>query len=347
MFKRILVPLDGSARAEQAIPFAARLARTQAGSILLVRVVSNLAESGMFLTAEPSVLLQEVRDQDIIKAAGYLAQMAQAHDLAGIDVQTTVRCGGIVSSLLDVARTQQRDVIVMSSHGYTGIKRWALGSIAGQVIRHSTTPVLVLHDSDPRAFCAKGRHPLHIMVALDGSPFAEAALMPAAHLVAAVSAPARGTLHLIQLIKTPTAEETLLKGRFAARSSKAALQRSGDYLQTVRENLFRSLATIESGLTITWSVEACSDVAPSLINRAESGVGAHAPSDLIALTTHGRSGLQRLLLGSVTERMLGKTCLPLLIIRPDPHQNMQEEASVISTLHNALTVEAASWMDLL
>ncbi|HLZ59933.1 MAG TPA: universal stress protein [Ktedonosporobacter sp.] len=319
MFKRILVPLDGSPRAEQAIPFAARLARASGGSILLVRIVRVVSESGMFLTTEPSIPLQEVRDQDLVKATGYLARVAEAPDLAGIDVRIAVFSGRIITALLDVARTQQMDVIVMSSHGYTGIKRWALGSVAQQVVRHSTLPVLVLHESYTRGVFSKEVSPLHTLVALDGSAFAEAALLPAAQFVAACSAPARGTLHLTQLVKTPTVEEKLTYGRVdTTRSRKTALYRAGDYLQTVRENVFRELATVESGLTMTWSVEECIDVADTLIKIAELGEGIrkHAPCDMMALTTHGRSGLQRLFLGSVTERVLGRTTLPLLVVHP-------------------------------
>src|SRR5205085_2917156 len=104
------------------------------------------------------------------------------------------------------------DIIVMSSHGDTGFKRWVLGSVAQKVSRHSPVPVLVLHEdgSTPESIFPDPLRPLRsimALVALDGSTFAEAAIEPAANLVAALAAPAEGILLFTSIVSLPAAEQ--------------------------------------------------------------------------------------------------------------------------------------------
>ena len=316
MFKHILVPLDGSKRAEQALPVAAHLAKASGGSLLLLRVVSTFKEFGMYTGgAGAAVFLQEAIDKDLMEATAYLARIACSHDLEGIETRIAVYTGQAAAYILDVAREQEIDLIVLCSHGYTGFKHWALGSVAQKVSRHSLTPVLLLREQNLK-LKEKMEHPLRVAVALDGSPFAEAALLPAAEIVATMSAPEKGELHLMQLVEMPTVEEEfgyMLDTDFNFR--QVALQEAGEYLQAVRARLLHELPA-KSELSITWSVEECKDAADALVDIAASGkgIGTQKISDLLVLTTHGRSGLHRWLVGSVTERVLQGSTLPLLII---------------------------------
>ncbi len=196
-------------------------------------------------------------------------------------------------------------------------KHWALGSVAQKVSRQSPVPILLLRDQNVK-LKEKMAHPLRATVALDGSPFAEAVLSSARDLVTALSAPKAGELHLLQLVEMPAVEEEfgyVLDADFDLR--KVALQEAGAYLQALRERLLHELPA-QSSLQITWSVEECKDVADAIIQIAAQGggIGTHQTSDLIALTTHGRSGLHRWLVGSVTEHVLQGSTLPLLILHP-------------------------------
>lgn len=320
MFKRILVPLDGSKQAEQALPVAARLARARGGSLLLLQVVNPSNEFGTYAAGVgAAVFLQKILDQELTKATAYLVKIAHALEVEGIRTRLAVYAGQAVPYILDVAREQEIDIIVMCSHGYTGFRRWALGSVAEQVSRRSPIPVLLLHGQN-LSQKEKMAHPFRALVALDGSPFAEAALLPTAHLVTALSAPSEGELHLVQLVEVPTIEEefdSMLDSDFSARQTE--LRVAGDYLQFMQTKLLQELPT-QTGLHISWSVEECKDVADALIQNAETGngIGMHRTSDLIALTTHGRSGLQRWIAGSVTEQVLHGCTLPLLIVHPQP-----------------------------
>lgn len=319
MFKRILVPLDGSTLAEQALVPAARIAHATGGSVLLVRVVSSLQEFGMY-TPGITPYLPDILDEDLSRATAYLAQMAVSLPLSGIDTRIAVFSGPIASTLLDVVRDERIDLVVMSSHGYTGFKRWMVGSIARKIVHHCPVPVFLLrkHVQQLTSPSRHVPHPIKALVALDGSPFAEAALRPAVDLVAALSTPATGELSLMQLVKMPTVAEEMACEYLSLESDlrQAALRREGEYLQTVRERLCHEVAG--TNVTISWAVEECSDVADTLINLAErgKGIGPHSPCDLIVMATHGRGGVQCWLMGSITERVLEHSSLPMLIVRP-------------------------------
>lgn len=315
MFKRILVPLDGSSHAEQVLPLAARLARATGGSLLLLRVVDVLNTAATH-SAGTTAFLHEVQEKKRAGIAAYLAGIATSGELQHLQTHTAVFSGQPAAQILDVARQQSCDLIIMGSHGYTGIKRWALGSVAQKVARLSSAPVLLVRDQGPPLQEVQA---VRALVALDGSPFAEAALSPSLQLVAALSAPGAGELHLVQLIETPTIEEEfgfLLEAKSDFRQT--ALQTAGEYLQALRIKFLQD-DEVPTALRITWAVEECRDVADALIQIARTGRGIgpnRQASNLIALTTHGRSGLQRWIAGSIAERVLSGSTLPLLIVHP-------------------------------
>ncbi len=335
MFKRILVPLDGSTLAEQALPAAARLARATGGSVLLVRIVNPLPEFGLY-TAETAPYLRDILDERLTQATMYLAQVAAAKPLDGVKTRIAVFSGAIAPYILDVVHDEQIDLIVISSHGYSGFKRWTLGSIAQKVIHHSPVPVLLLrqHGQMLSGLSPLVPHPVRALVALDGSSFAETALRPAVELVTALSAPVRGEIQLTQLVKPPTVEEELTYEHLDIDVDirQATLYKSGEYLHNVRERLLQEMP--DTDINITWSVEEGYDTAETLIKLAERGEGiaSQQPCDLIVMATHGRGGLQRWLLGSITERVLEHSSLPALIVRSkepvakEPEPNQEEEA---------------------
>jgi nucleotide-binding universal stress UspA family protein len=315
MFQRILVPLDGSPRAEQALPVAAWLARASGGSAVLLQVVTPPIDYGGGLAQAP-LLTEQVIESELAKASSYLDQVAKSRELAEIKTTTDVVFGLPAPNILDAAMSNSADLIVMCSHGRTGFTRWALGSVAQKVALHSPVPVLVLRAGEPvpPASHADVTRPFSALVALDGSPLAEMALAPAANLVTALGAPAGGALHLIQVVKMfpTTAEEG-----FVSELNEEALARAKAYLAAVKERLQERFKDLK--LSVTWSVALDSDVPDAIIGTAEHGErieGAEGlgGSDLIAMSTHGRGGLERWMIGSVTERVLDATKQPLLVV---------------------------------
>ena len=319
MFKRILVPLDGSGRAERALPVAARLARASGGSIFLVRVLSTEPASLPSAPAKP-LLIQTVGEADRGLAESYLAGVAGSDLLAGIPVQTHVPVGLISPSILAVAADTHADIIVMCSHGYTGVRRWwMMGSVAAKVARFSQAPVLVLREGGP---VPEERHPgeppLRVLVPLDGSDYAQAALEPAAYMAAALAAPGQGGLHLTHVV--PPAHEAKRPGRAArtAHNTQAGQNMARDYLDATMRHLRDRFADLN--LALTSSVVVDDDMAQGIIRVAENGgddegTEVFGGCDAIAMTTQGYSGPQPWV-GSVTERVLETSRLPLLIVRP-------------------------------
>lgn len=323
MFKQILVPLDGGTLAERALPVAARIARASGGSIILLRVVSPPVEYGYWNYSMPTATMSlgGLADADIDNATDYLKGLAGSSDLAGVHTSIEVHSGPAAMVIFNVTQSQHVDLIVMSSHGDAGFKRWVLGSVSQKVARHSPVPVLVLRRGQETL--SKVTHPLpyierpmRILVPLDGSALAKEALIPAAQLIAAIAAPGQAAMHLVRVIKP----QPLHGGQELDPTTKEhMLQRSKKYLGSITEHLKGGIAA-QLKLTVTWSVAIDADAASAIIRVAENGEDAEGSGifggcDVIAMATHGRGGMQRWAMGSITERVLQGTKLPLLIVR--------------------------------
>ena len=323
MYKRILVPLDGSTRAERSIPVAAHIARAIDGTVVLVRIATLPFTYSPYLGS--ATYADEVIEADLNEVERYLNTLANSEPLAGIKTITKAIFGSAAPEILSTANLYNVDLIVMTSQGNTGVKRWMLGSVAQKIARYSAVPVLVLHEKGP---VPAGPHldtrPLRVLVPLDGSTLAKSAIEPAAQLVAAIVAPGQGSLHLVQVVKPPTTAELRAASDHGSVESLegSKLLRAKTYLKSITDQL-RISPLAHLNLSITWSVAVAQDVAHAIIQMAENGedaegAGAFGRCDLIAIATHGRGGLQHWMLGSIAERVLGATKLPILIVRPAP-----------------------------
>ena len=324
MFKRILVPLDGSPRAERALTVAARLARAADGAIVLLNAVGIPPEYSSYAygpyLAQPTILGEEALTMKEATAKEYIEAVRHSDTLAGVAVETKVVVGAASTAIQDIASEERIDVIVMCSRGDTGFKRWALGSVAQRVSRTSEVPVLVLHEdgTTPDSAFPDRLRPLRsitALVALDGSQFAEAAIIPTAMLVSALAAPAKGTLLLTRIVPLAAPGD--------ASAREAALDEAKTYLRQVSHTYEGEVAKFAASLDT--AVATGKNVAATLIRAAEHGEEVEGKRltgscDLIAITTHGRGGLQRLTMGSVAESVLGSTKLPLLVVRPSTSQ---------------------------
>src|SRR5579859_1134104 len=131
MFRRILVPLDGSERAEEALPTAAYLARTTGASLFLLRVVTP---SFTYISAypyswEPPDVVERAIEQSEAEANDYLSRVVLTEHVDDVQHYVAVEEGSPIPCVLQFVRENQIDLIVMRSHGATGIKRWLLGSV--------------------------------------------------------------------------------------------------------------------------------------------------------------------------------------------------------------------------
>jgi nucleotide-binding universal stress UspA family protein len=321
MFKRILVPLDGSELAEHALHVAARLARASEGVLVLLRVAAIPIEHEPGETPAQTYG-EKALEKGLDVALEYLESIAHLDAIADIDIEAEALVGAVAPTILSCAQSLQADMIVMCSHGYTGLKRWSMGSVTQKVVRQSPVPVLVVREDStaPGETQPGTEHPLTALVPLDGSILAEAALEPAAQVIAALAAPAQAQLHLVEVVSIlPSYGRLRSQAAFDGEIREEAEKKAEAYLKTIKDRLHETIPG-DLNLTVTSTVVVETDVAETILTVAEKPEhvkGGDVPTcDLIAIATHGRGGLPRWLLGSVTERVMHTTKLPLLVVRP-------------------------------
>lgn len=320
MFTRIIVPLDGTEHAELALPVATRIARATGGSLLLLKVVlpQTIYEPyglGPMLATYPT------SDESASgEASPYLKEVLrrQASLFLGIKTETLELVGAPSPTIFQEARFYEADLIVLCSRGETGLKRWAFSSVAQQAVRHCPASILVLNEHGFFPPFQPRNRPLCVLLPLDGSPLSETVLEPTIRMLAALVGSQQTVLHLLRVVDIP-----FPYGRTRAFShadkimQEEEVQKAQDYLHGVMGRVQEMLPT-GLNLTIGSVTTVDTDAAKAILSEAGTTEEGQLtpPYDLIALATHGRSGLSRLLMGSVTEKLLGATLCPLFIVRP-------------------------------
>jgi nucleotide-binding universal stress UspA family protein len=295
---------------------------------------------------------------DIIEdAKAYLEQLRTNTSLDGITVETHVFLGLTAPALQDAITETKADIVIMCSHGRVGFARWALGSVAQHIARHAPVPVLILREGKPLLLDASAErgYPLRALVALDGSRLAEEVLPHAVAIFSALTGENGGELHLISVVSPFDLEVAGITEPIAVAAAKR-------YLESIVDRLHADNAAMQ--LRITSDVVVSRDIAgyligtaleaEDLLNTEKPAAPATAPDelhqgyDLMAMATHGRTGFALWSVGSVTERVLQSTQLPLLIVRPKhvPTEIAKPvEATIPAT--RELEDEISSWPGLL
>lgn len=303
MIQRILVPLDGSDLAAQVLPHVRALA-----TLFGARVT--------FMRATPD----EPPNDDVGAGPDFLAFAAADLASTGIATDTLVAQGRPAEAILDTAAQQSVDLIAMCTHGRGGLRRFVLGSVAANLIGNTTMPLLIVRGR-PAAIDDVPTQTIEyrkILVPLDGSPLA-ASVLP---VVAEVAAKADAIVVLLRAMPEPNEEAATTNSIQMLRSITGG-QTEGinggtpdpyaTQLEREREGAQSSLdlaaADLQrSGIKVETVVEFGS--AAETILR----VAANQQADLVAMGTHGRSGLQRFLLGSVADRIVRYCEAPVLLM---------------------------------
>ena len=300
MVKNILVPLDGSKVAESALPYARLLAQKLGCDVELLQVIDPAADVG----GSAGRTGENPEEQAGRSADRYLSEIAGsfAHSRARVQVRH-----GIASEvIIETAGRHPETLIVMASHGRSGIGRWLLGSVAEKVLRAGISPLLLVRASD--AAPASPQAALHsIVVPLDGSKLAEAALDPALELVRSLQ---------IELVLASAYEIPATAYYRGDDDVRAAA-----FIPT-RDELVEAMSR-ETRTYLDAKVKEVSAQAPAVRGELLEGPAAERIIDLarrtkgslIAMCTHGRSGLRRWVLGSVTEKVARHAESPVLIVR--------------------------------
>lgn len=289
MFSKILVPLDGSAMAERALPLAVQFAEAEKGHLVLFRVVPYFT----VLAADP-LLYEEMNRLGEDEALAYLRQIrADLDDPRMAD--TVCEVGSAAEGILRYAQENDVDLIVMSSHGRSGLNRWVYGSVAERVMSQAPCPTLIINSRIPTT-----QAPEKILVPLDGSELAERALQPALEIAAALGSE-------VHLLRVTTSGEMRIETDSAAEAFTDL--ESSEVIQA-QQYLEEQIAALEYA-DVRHAVQvAKGTVAEAIIDYAAGqGIG------LIVMSSHGRSGLQRWVYGSVAEKVLRSACCATMIVR--------------------------------
>ncbi len=290
---RIMIPLDGSPRSEFALGSAAYLARHMSppADIVLLNVV-DLTPTAM---AGVMPMYGSIVSQAIETGNAYLRDVALRDSLAKLKViqRTVAGTLSVSKTILAEAREINTDLIMISSSGRTGLAEMALGSVAHDLARMSEIPIMIqrMEASFDRPFDL--HQPFTALVALDGSKNAETVLPMAVEIARAL----RGKVRLFSVLPSQTGNR---------QEDTAAMDTTEAYLRDMQHHLQHMGVPAE--ISLAWG-----DPAEQIVRKSQAQ--AHG-CDLIALATHGRTGMERLIMGSVAERVVHEVRCPLLIVRP-------------------------------
>jgi nucleotide-binding universal stress UspA family protein len=304
VYRSILLPLDGSSFAEEALPMAARLARDADADLHLVHVIRPAPDVDFKSPGEDLAWRTEVREA----ASTALGERASRLRRSGVLARADVREGPVVDALLESAGDHGVDLIVVTTHGAGGFRRWWLGSVADALLRQGEAPVLLVRPWDDTSERPVDEPRFRaILVPLDGSPASEAVLPHARWLRDANDA----RLVLVRVIPSPLEVGTLygipsvrLEGEAHRLQREAALA----YLEEVSARIAGPDGT--SPAPELRVIEA-SSAAEGVLEAART-LGA----DLVALSTRGRSGFGRTVIGSVADKVVRGAAVPVLAVRP-------------------------------
>lgn len=325
MYTRLLVPLDGSKQAEQALPVAARIAGATRAEIMLLQVVPFRS---IYAGLIPDAANRESALRgDTLNAMHYLHNLTHSKQLAYTSASYVVEKGPPADVILEQADARDVDLIVISNHGHHGMDRWLLGNVAEHVTRHATMPVLVLHErenglgSTTHAEQRAREQVLRVHVPVDSSALSEEALQPASELALALAAPGRAEVHMTLIVDPFEADER------QGESQTSIVEAAEAYLA----KLAARVQTEHPVLSVTWAVGVNTDVATGILASAQGDMDTTSTEstnlrqgyDLIAMATHGRSGVRRWALGSIAERVLHASTVPLLLV----HQRVSDAYS--------------------
>lgn len=299
MFKRILVPLDGSELSERALAPALKIGELEGSLVMLLRapvaevsVIPEVAGFGSYSLRNLTEVIDEARHE----AKEYVAQLSQSSAKPNLTVESLVVEGEAAEVILTTAREKQADLIVMSTHGYSGLTRWVMGSVTERIIAHAPCPVLVVREDKPVT---------RMLIPLDGSELAERAILPGLEIATAFGA----EVEFFRAVQ-PVPQESINELEKAEHGLGTQLQDS--WLEAASEYLKQQAELAQRRGLKAKAVVRTGAAASTLLDYADA-----MEIDAVAMATHGRSGLQKWLYGSVTEKVLRAShAHTMLIVRP-------------------------------
>jgi nucleotide-binding universal stress UspA family protein len=297
MYERILVPLDGSALAEVALPYAEELSGRLGSEVTLI-FVSELVDDSYQRMRQ--LYLQNIVEVTKQAAETYLPKSGKKQK---IQVKSVTFDGNPAEQIVEYADKENVGLIVMSTHGQSGITRESLGSIANKVVRATSRPVALIR--------AKGYHPdvrrngtlTKLLLTLDGSKVGEAGIPYAVELASRLGAKVVLLRVLGMSYGTFSSTGEAFVAYYSEEQMEADKALAKDYLENIAGQLKQKGVTVETQVKFGNAAEEIISLAGEI----------HA--DLVIMSTHGRSGIGRWVFGSVAEKVLYEGYTPLMLVR--------------------------------
>lgn len=300
MHKKILVPLDGSKTAENVLPYARCFARSLQIPVELMAVV-DAPELSRNVSAAEGLFLDVLIENETRRYDAYLKDLAKNFPAGG--TQYTVTRGNAAEAIIQAAAADKGTLIAMATHGRSGLNRWLVGSVAEKVLRGASNPLLLVRATEqtPSWDTAALKS---VVVPLDGSELAESVLPWVEEFAKQLDL----DVILLRMYGVPYGAYTAGEGFYNVSRLQA-------FLSTLKDEALEYLESKATELKKKGIVKVSS--------VAKEGFGADEiiaftrplPDTLIAMCSHGHSGVKRWMLGSVTETVVRHSGNPVLVVR--------------------------------
>lgn len=286
MLEKMVLLLDTSELAEAVIPYAVHLAAKMGSELDVVNIIEDQGYPDRLAKAYLDKIVDEIKDPGIKKK------------------RSVVLHGKAADQILDYVERNNIDIVAAASHGHSGIRRWVIGSTIDKIIRGTRAPVLLVHSKEKGTTHRQAASFTHALLPLDGSKTAEAAL-PYAESIAART---KMRMSLLRAVSP-------LIDQYAGPPEGYVVDYTGKVMQALEEEALEYLKQTsklieEKGFLVSTTMIMGSPASEILKFIEKQKV------DLVVISTHGRTGFGRWILGSVADKVLHSVEVPLLLIRP-------------------------------
>jgi nucleotide-binding universal stress UspA family protein len=302
MYNRMLVPLDGSEMAEVVFPYVKEIASRLGTEVVLLHISSQAVKDFQpMIRNYVDHAAEKIQNCAIVSQQGRPSQPVKIHG--------EFVTGYPAEEILRYAEEKTVDLILMASHGRSGLKRWSVGSVADKILRSAKIPVLLVPAGIPGQVPFDQWTSRSLLVPLDGSELAES-VFPHVETLAGIGNAQVVFLRVCEPPAMPTyyspelSEIPLHWGQYAQQETARCKEVALKYMTNVENRFKKANITVHSEILV-------GKAADEMINYANK-----APFGLIVMATHGRSGLSRLVYGSVAASILVGVSNPILLIKP-------------------------------
>jgi nucleotide-binding universal stress UspA family protein len=312
MFKKIAVPLDGSALAEKALPFAVQLANKMDAGLLLLRATKVPS----LLTDTPAHELEylETAEAYLETIKTSISNPALENHIEAEKLETLVVYGDTVAEIVEITPFEKADLVIMTTHGRSGLSRMVMGSVAKKVLRQSQLPVIVIRPEHietshlvEETLIEDAPTTKSVVVTLDGTEASEAILEPAIELAQKLQA----AVYLLQVV-VPSIPVEYGAGFYGIGFDLDADTRNR--IKTSKEYLAKMQAQLnERGINCATVVK-IGNAATEVVEYANA-----IKTSLIAMATHARGTVGEFLIGSVADEVVRKSHLPVVLVHTAVH----------------------------